>query len=116
MDRLKSAKLAFFGAAALCLAQAAWAYAVLPARVASHFDAAGAANAWMSKGGFLGLNAAVVVLLCVVLLIDVFRQTIRFNLGRGPRLEHPLGSLFLYAAFTVIWLAAFRRRFREISA
>jgi uncharacterized membrane protein len=45
------------------------------------------------------------------LMLDVFHQVYRFNLGLSKQLEHPLASLGAYVAFTVVWMSVFFRRF-----
>jgi ABC-type Fe3+-siderophore transport system permease subunit len=47
-------------------AHIAWAAPRLPATVASHFDAAGHSNGWMSREAFLGLYAAMIPGLAVL--------------------------------------------------
>jgi uncharacterized membrane protein len=46
-----------------------------------------------------------------VLLFDVMRQVLRFNLGLADRLEHPAASLAAYVGFSALWLVSFWRRF-----
>ncbi len=41
---------------------------VLPPLVASHFDAAGVANGWMSRGGFVAVYGGVIALMTVMFL------------------------------------------------
>jgi len=50
------------------LAQMAWYYPRLPVRVAGHFNAAGQANAFMSKDAFFTLQLEVLGLLALVFL------------------------------------------------
>jgi uncharacterized membrane protein len=47
-------------------ARAATVYPELPARMASHFDAAGRADGWSSKGGFLVLTALILALVAAI--------------------------------------------------
>jgi uncharacterized membrane protein len=54
---------------AATLAQAAWYYPQLPARVASHFDMAGQVNATMPKQGFLEIHLVVIAILSTVFLV-----------------------------------------------
>ncbi|MBI3564223.1 MAG: DUF1648 domain-containing protein [Elusimicrobia bacterium] len=142
------------------LALAGFAWTVLPARVASHFDLAGNPNAWAPKGVFVAIQAGVVLLLGLAialngrllrmsgarlnlphkehwlaperreetlawldaymawfgaatfaLLLDVFTQVLRMNLGRAGRLEHAGASVAAFAAFGVVWAAVLLRRF-----
>ena len=48
-----------------------------------------------------------------LLLLDIFHQVFRFNLGRATALEHPLRSLAAYAAFAVGWTICFLRKFAK---
>lgn len=57
---------------ALVAVQIAWYWPHLPATIASHFDAAGRPNGWMSREAFVGVYVGVVFLLTVVF------STIRF--------------------------------------
>jgi len=62
---------ALVGVGLLCLAQAWYYSSRLPVRVASHFGANGAANAWMGREQFLGFYLGVIgFLLAVFLLIS----------------------------------------------
>ena len=61
----RSAVLALIAAT---LAQMAWYYPRLPDRVASHFDAAGQANAFMPKDAFFTVQLGVLVLMALVFL------------------------------------------------
>lgn len=54
---------------ALALAQALYFYPQLPPRVASHFDASGQPNGWMSKQAFAVVNALVLLLLALLFLL-----------------------------------------------
>jgi uncharacterized membrane protein len=154
--------LAFFlVTAALCVAQAAHYYPLLPAKVASHFGSSGAPDGWMPKGPLIWTNISAVVMLALLLLgtassmsqypdsriklphkdywlapqrreetfavitdhflwfgtatflllLDVFHQVFRFNLGQAPILEHPVQSLAAYVAFAIGWLISFWMRF-----
>ena len=58
MARSGSPILAITALAAV--AQVAIGYARLPPRMASHFDAAGAPDAWMSRGAFVTLWLAII--------------------------------------------------------
>ena len=49
--------------AVAALAQAAWWWAQLPERVASHFDMADRVNGWMSRTGFLVVTVLLQVLM-----------------------------------------------------
>jgi uncharacterized membrane protein len=68
MIRHKLSRAAFFGACALCLAQAWRYYPLLPDRVASHFGPSGLPNAWMERGQFFGVYLGVVGLLTLAFL------------------------------------------------
>jgi uncharacterized membrane protein len=59
----------FLALIAVTLAQIAWYYPRLPARVASHFDAAGQVNAFMPKDAFFTLHLAVLGLMALVFLL-----------------------------------------------
>ena len=63
------ARMLFLALIAATLAQLAWYYPRLPARVASHFDAAGLAKAFMPKDGFLAIHLVVLGILAVVFLL-----------------------------------------------
>jgi len=65
---VRAAKTAFLAAGAACLGQAAYMYARLPARVASHFGPSGAPNGWMPRELFVGIYVFVVVLLGAMML------------------------------------------------
>lgn len=63
---LRTPNAIVFGASLVVLfAQLAWAAPQLPETVASHFDAAGRPDAWMSRGGFLTVLAVVHLLTAV---------------------------------------------------
>lgn len=49
--------------------------------------------------------------LTMVLLLDVFHQTIRVNLGKTDTLDHPLISLSIYLALVTAWCIAVFRKF-----
>lgn len=51
-----------------------------------------------------------------LLMLDVFRQALRVNLGLAPGLEHPLVSVSAYLVFTAAWLAFFAARFSRKAA
>ena len=63
------ARSAFLALIAATLAQMAWYYPRLPARVASHFGAAGQANAFMPKDAFFTVHLAVLALMAFVFLL-----------------------------------------------
>ena len=63
------ARALFLALIAATLAQIAWYYPCLPARVASHFDAVGQANAFMPKDAFFMLHLAVLGLMALVFLL-----------------------------------------------
>jgi hypothetical protein len=69
---------ALFGADVVAGLQCLRLLRVLPERVASHFNAAGVANGWMSRDGFVGFDAGVVALLSAVFL------TLGFVTSRRP--------------------------------
>jgi hypothetical protein len=48
-----------------------------------------------------------------LLLIDIFRQVFRFNLGQAAALDHPVQSLAAYVAFAIGWLIVFWSRFAK---
>ena len=68
----------FFALVALALVQTVYFYPQTPALVASHFDGAGQADGWSSRGGFFGLY-----LLMVALLVAVFFYAPRWSQRRG---------------------------------
>jgi uncharacterized membrane protein len=61
--------MVFLALIAATLAQMAWYYPRLPTRVASHFDAAGRANAFMPKDAFFVVHLAVLALMALVFLV-----------------------------------------------
>lgn len=150
---------------ALCTAHALYYYPQLPERVAMHFGASGAPDAWSTRtemlaiylgtviftaGVFLGLGFGMKKLpdwainipgkdywlspdqrdktldimlhwllwlgsLTMVLLLDVFHQTIRVNLGKTAALEHPLLSTAVYLVLVIVWCIAVFRKFGRVN-
>ncbi|NCO91627.1 MAG: DUF1648 domain-containing protein [Armatimonadetes bacterium] len=47
----------------------------------------------------------------MLLLLDMFRQTVRVNLGKAAALEHPWVSLVVYLAFVTVWIGGLSWRF-----
>ena len=47
----------------------------------------------------------------LLLMLDMFRQVFRFNLGLAKTLEHPFASLCVYLLAVLAWMAGFFRRF-----
>ena len=47
----------------------------------------------------------------LLLMLDMFRQVFRFNLGFSKTLDHPLASLGVYLFAVLAWMAGFLRRF-----
>ncbi len=66
MPNLRLAHVAFAATAAVGAIQCALDYPQLPARVASHFGASGAANGWMTKQAFFAVYAAMIALCALV--------------------------------------------------
>jgi uncharacterized membrane protein len=66
MPNLRLAHVAFAATATVGAIQCALDYPQLPARVASHFGASGAANGWMTKQAFFAVYAAIVVVCALV--------------------------------------------------
>jgi uncharacterized membrane protein len=66
MPSLRIAHIAFAATAAVGVAQSVLDYPQLPARMASHFAASGAANGWMTKQAFFTIYAAMIVLCALV--------------------------------------------------
>ena len=66
--RFNPTRIAFVALIVATLAQMAWYYPRLPARVASHFDAAGQANAFIPKDAFFAFQLAVQGLMVLVFL------------------------------------------------
>lgn len=62
-------RIVFLALIAVTLAQMGWYYPRLPARVASHFDAAGQVNAFMPKEAFFGLQLVVLGIMSFVFLL-----------------------------------------------
>ena len=120
------AAVAFFAMGALCLAQDARYYRLLPEVVPSHFGISGAPDAWMPKARFALFYAVVVVVVAVILLIgacagrrlrsfffwtgaatfalffDIFGQAFRVALGQERGLTRPWLDLGLYVAFVLL--------------
>ncbi len=71
--------------------RAAW--PELPARVADHFSAGGAANGWSSRGNFAGFALGITLLICVALT----------SAGMRAAAQRPAGS---YIGFCAIFYAA----------
>ena len=50
----------------------------------------------------------------LLLLLDIFHQAFRVSVGKAPVLEHPVTSIIVYIAFSVLWsiglIAKFMRR------
>jgi len=63
------ARTVFLALIAATLAQMAWYYPRLPVRVASHFDAAGQANAFLPKDAFFAVHLVVLGLMSLVFLV-----------------------------------------------
>ena len=59
----RALKLLFVLTVLLAVAQAFWHHAHLPLRVATHFDAAGRPNGWMSRDANLGFQAGLALFL-----------------------------------------------------
>jgi uncharacterized membrane protein len=49
----------------------------------------------------------------LLLLLDIFHQSFRVHLGKTPGLEHPLASIGVYVAFSVLWTVALIRKFKR---
>ncbi|MBA4107643.1 MAG: hypothetical protein C0485_18065 [Pirellula sp.] len=67
MAKLAPLAIALFGYAALLVGMAAT-YSRLPERMASHFDASGVANGWMSRDGYVWLMVGVVTFVTLTML------------------------------------------------
>jgi len=48
-----------------------------------------------------------------LLLLDIFHQVFRFNLGQAAGLEHPVQSLVAYVVFVIGWLICLWMRFAK---
>jgi uncharacterized membrane protein len=66
---VRSSRTVFVALLAASLFQVAWYYPRLPERLASHFDAAGRANAFMPKPALFVLYAGVLALLSLIFLL-----------------------------------------------
>jgi uncharacterized membrane protein len=66
MPSLRIAHIAFAATASVGAIQCALDYPQLPARMASHFSASGAANGWMTKQAFFEVYAAMIALCALV--------------------------------------------------
>ena len=67
MAKLAPLAIAVFGYAAFLVGMVAT-YARLPARVASHFDASGVANGWMSRDGYVWFMVGIVTFVSLTML------------------------------------------------
>lgn len=161
----RASTLAFRTTFALNLALAAYSYAVLPAVVASHFDAAGHPNSYSPKAVLVGIHAGVVLLLgfmillnatalrmpsarinlphkdywlaperreetlawmdkqmqwfgaaIFTLMLDMFTQVLRMNLGRTRTLDHAWLSVVSFMVFCALWIGVMLRRFYSVPA
>ena len=63
------ARILFLALIAATLTQMVWYYPRLPARVASHFDAAGQVNAFMPKDAFFVVQLVMLGIMCFVFLL-----------------------------------------------
>jgi uncharacterized membrane protein len=59
-------QIAFFALVFATIAQALWQHGQLPEKVASHFDGAGAPNAWTSRNTHTKLHVATVLVMAVL--------------------------------------------------
>jgi uncharacterized membrane protein len=162
---IRPSAAAFWTAFVLNLALAAHSYSVLPAVVASHFDAAGRPNAYSPKAVLVGIHAGVVLFLgfmilvnaaamrmpsarfnlpnkdywmaperreetlawmdtqmqwfaaaIFVLMLDMFHQVLRMNLGQTRGLDHAWLSVGTFTGFIALWIAVLLRRFYTVPA
>jgi preprotein translocase subunit SecG len=93
---------------ALALVHAGWLSTTLPPVVASHFDAAGRANAWMSRAGFIRVYAGLTLFLTGLFLVLALAMA-----GADPRyLNLPNKEHWLAPerrAETLAWIADWSR-------
>jgi uncharacterized membrane protein len=66
---MKAARVAFTLLLVLSVAQIAYHYPRLPDRLASHFNAAGDADGFVGKNGFLGLHLGALALVAAIFLV-----------------------------------------------
>jgi uncharacterized membrane protein len=93
---IRSLKLPFLTFVLLALLQAVWHHAHLPARVATHFDAHGHANGWMSRNTHFLFQAGLAIFLGVLF-------------GSIPRLIRRLPDSLINIPHREYWLARERR-------
>lgn len=91
-----AAKILFLLTAALALAQATWHYLHLPETVAIHFDLAGQANGWSSRGAHFAMQAGLAVFLGALF-------------GSGGWLLRRVPDQFINIPHRDYWLAPERR-------
>ncbi|WP_438480363.1 DUF1648 domain-containing protein [Oleiharenicola lentus] len=59
-------QLVFFALLAIAIGSAIWQHGQLPERVATHFNAAGEANGWLSRGKHTGLQIATLLFMTAI--------------------------------------------------
>lgn len=60
-------QVVFWAILAAVIAQAGWQYASLPERVATHFNAAGEPNGWMSRGAHVGFQIGLLLFIAALM-------------------------------------------------
>jgi uncharacterized membrane protein len=86
-----AARALFFAIAAVAIAQGAYAFPLMPERMASHFAASGTANGWMTKSRFFAVYA---VTLLPALLVE-FWVPRRIAKTPGAKLNLPNKEFWL---------------------
>lgn len=109
MSKARRASALYFGGLVANLGLASWSSFVLPARVASHFDARGIPNGWAPRGFFVGIQVFVVLTLWITL--EASRRRI---LTPGAPMNLPNRDYWLAPerrAETAAWITAHLREF-----
>jgi uncharacterized membrane protein len=86
---MKAARFAFTLLLTLSVAQIVYYYPRLPARLASHFDAAGDADGFMGKNAFLGFHLGMLALVaCIFLVLPAYLDRIPPSWISHPRKDY----------------------------
>jgi len=82
----------------------------LPARIATHFDAAGNANAWGSRGALLAVPLTAILLYILMSVVSrypsAFNYPVRVTPKNRPRLEALALEMIAWLKAEIVWLFA----------
>ena len=82
----------------------------LPARIATHFDAAGNPNGWGSRGALLGLPITAILLYILMTVVarypSAFNFPVRVTPRTRPRLEALALDMIAWLKAEIVWLFA----------